>query len=100
MTKRPDSLAKLLTHRVGVFKAARVLSFLVMYGSVCLDRGERVSMEDFSKTWGYSPATAYRDLKLFRAAIPEFAHPHDLLMAVMEHRAGQFSAVAGLWGVA
>jgi hypothetical protein len=100
MTKRPESLAKLLTRRVGVFKAARVLSFLVMYGSVCLDRGERVSMEDFSKTWGYSPATAYRDLKLFRSAIPEFDHPHDLLVATMEHRAGEFAPLAGVWGIA
>lgn len=103
MTTKGDSLAKLLVRRVGMFKAAKVLSFLVMYGTLWLEaEGRRVTMEELAEVWAYSPATVYRHLRLFREAIPEFDHPADLCEWVMEHREDPIYSrgLVEMWGVA
>lgn len=90
MTKKSDSLAKVLVLRVGIFKASQVMSFLVTYStSVIENEGRRVSLEEFADQWGMSPRTAYRDLDRFRAALPEFDHPHDLAVRLIELRAAR-----------
>lgn len=102
MNKNRESLAKMLTRRVGVMRAAKVLSFLVMYGTLYLERGERVSLEEFAEFWGYSPSTAYRTLRVFREAIPEFEHPADLVDFALAHREEPVWGVplTTMWGVA
>lgn len=106
MTKNGDSVLKVLVRRVGPWKAARLTSFLVCYSTLVLERdGERVSMEDYGEVWAVSRATAYRLLGMYREAVPEYEHPHDLLMALLEVRestkAGEVLAVpAGLLGLA
>lgn len=70
--------------RVGIRRAARVMSFVVTY-AVTLDRwdgDEPPSIEEYAKEWGMSMATAYRDFELFREAQPFFEHPAGFIAVV------------------
>lgn len=82
MTKQQTFLG-FLASRVGVVEAARVAAFLATYGTtVRLRGGERVTMEDYADDWHMSHRKAYRDLTHYRAAVPAFRHPYDLLVAL------------------
>ncbi len=98
--KRPTSLAYVLTVRVGMMKAARLMGFLALYGAACVEADRKVTMEEFAASGFYSTAGCYRFLRLFREAIPEFDHPYDLVVAVAEHRAGEFAPLGSMWGAA
>ena len=77
MGKRQRRLtwARLFAQRVGSRRAARVVAFLATYYATEQELGHAPSMEEYAKDWGISPATAYRDLALFREAQPFFEQP-------------------------
>jgi hypothetical protein len=74
--------AHVFAARVGIRRAARVLSFIATWAGQEADLGREISIEEYAEYWGTSLATAYRDLALFREAQPFFEHPHGFIVSV------------------
>ena len=65
-----DSLLVVLTKRVGLLKAMKVLTFIVAWGIVTEDLGRPPeTVEEYAYWWRESAATAYREQRLFREAL-------------------------------
>jgi hypothetical protein len=65
-----DPLFYVLTKRLGLRKAVRVLLFIVQWGYVYeYMRGPLLSLNEFVEFWRTNERNAYREQKLFREAI-------------------------------
>ena len=66
-----QSLVIVLAKNVGMIKGAQVLQFIWSWGDVMERLGrEPDSIEEYADTFRTSYATAYREQKLFREALP------------------------------
>jgi len=71
------TLFVVLTERVGLRKAFKVLLFITQWGYVYEFLGGPVaSLEEYAEWWRVNERNAYRDQKLFRDALPGDANPN------------------------
>jgi hypothetical protein len=75
--RAPDPLFVVLTKRLGVRKAFRVLLFVTQWGYVYeFYRGPVRSLEEFAQWWHHNERNAYREQKLFREGFPNDPNPN------------------------
>jgi hypothetical protein len=86
----PDSLLVVLTDRVGLVNAMKVLTFIASWGIATEDLGHPPdTIEEYAYWWRSSAATGYREQRLFREAMrDETATP----TAIWEQVRGQLDA--------
>lgn len=86
-----DSLLVVLTIKVGLFKAIKVLTFIVCWGYASEELGHPPeTVEEYAYWWRMSAAKAFREQRLFRDALPGESTPtriwdqtkHDLASQV------------------
>lgn len=65
-----------------VREAGRILSFVMCWTWTHATVGHRPSAEEYAVDWNVSAATAYRELKAFREAWPEFSTPSEVADAL------------------
>ena len=94
----PNSLALVLAKRVGFWNGARVLVFIVAWGMMTDAVGRPESIEAYSRYWGQSDRTSYRELAAFRKALPGEVDPAriwELVRAEVPTDAEEGPAVLG-----
>lgn len=65
-----------LTKRVGFFSATKVLVFMMSWANTTQRLGHPpASIEEYANDWGKSVRSAYRELALFRKALPGETDP-------------------------
>lgn len=76
--KRPPTFLEVACDRVGVRKGTDVMAFVIAWASTEAKLGHRPTVEEYAVDWKMSASTAYRELRLFRQAWPEFEYPSGL----------------------
>src|SRR4051794_40583995 len=81
MAKRRQSstLQKLASERVGQFKGAKVVAFIVMWAIAEEALGHPPTLEEYADWWHGSRSTVFREQARFRAAFPGEATPQRLV---------------------
>lgn len=74
-----QALLVVAQRRVGLRKAFQALTFMTAWDMVRADAEAEPTIEDYAAYWKVSPATAYREQKLFREAFPSETSPTRLL---------------------
>jgi hypothetical protein len=104
-----DSLLVVLTMKVGLLKAIKVLTFIVCWGYASEDLGQPPeTVEEYAYWWRMSAAKAFREQRLFRDALDDEPTPtriwdqakHDLASQVdLKDPTQKDKAVAALGGL-
>ena len=77
--RQPRTWVELVVAKVGYRRMMRVMSLVMCWAIVAEELGREPSIEEYNDWWGGSLATAYRDLALFREALPWFDHPGEFI---------------------
>lgn len=80
--RKPRTWAELIAARIGLRRGARAIAFAITWAVTESDWGRAPTIEEYAEEWGCSRATAFRDLALFREALPEFDTPSEWYAAV------------------
>lgn len=68
--------------RVGVRQASNVMTYALAWWTVHADLGHEPTSEEYAVWWKVSASTAYRELRAFREAWPEFSTPTDVAVVL------------------
>ena len=80
--RRPQSVLEVAVANGGVIKARRALLFAVAWLIQEQDEGATPTMEGYTRYWGQSTATSYRERDAFRACFPKYETPTELAAAI------------------
>ena len=78
----PRTWAEVIVLRVGFRPMARVVNLLLTWAVVVEELDREPTVNEYAEWWGTPRGTAYRDLALWREALPEFATPGVFLAEV------------------
>lgn len=82
---RDASLGEVVIGRYGPVKGARVLAFMVSWGVMMEEAGDRPTAEDQARFWHQHVRTVYRDLARFRECFPLERDPTRIMaLAIAE----------------
>ncbi len=80
-------LMELVLERVGFRRTNTVLKFIALWGIAIKELGrEPATMEEFAKHWEISDSQAYRYLRSFREALPEYDNPTLIVERLRDER--------------
>jgi hypothetical protein len=85
MSDRTVTLAEFMTSKVGLFKATKVAAFVYAWGVYSDKTPEPHTLDGYTKYWGQSLSTTYKERDLFRLCWPDDKVP-DRIWSVIAGR--------------
>ncbi len=82
--RQPKTLQEFAAKRVGAFKSARVIAFILSWGIAAEAVGHPLTLEEFADWWKESRSTSFREQALFREAFPGETTPQRLVSLLSE----------------
>lgn len=100
MSPSPASLMAVAVASVGVYRASKVLAFMVAWEVARRElRRESITLQDYAEYWRANERTAYREQAAFRKAFPGEQTP-DRLLDIAAAQWDSRQGVSGLGQVA
>jgi hypothetical protein len=80
--QRRQTIASIAQGKLGVWKGARCVAFMVCWEQTRRELGREPTLEEYMEVWNVSRATAFREQREFRLAFPGNATPSSVFDSV------------------